>query len=598
MISLKKRLIASSAAFAALLALLAAFFSLRAALFNADEELLGRIEACAEQLCGREPGEEEMLFAAKATGLRLLAYARDGSPLFDTDGAFAGILGLGLPSPVRAPAVSSVLSPATGREYNPVRAPAVSGEERHSMSPLTGAIWRGKGFMLPDGRLLWVIGQSEAYTPRVFPFLLLFIALCGLFCCAFILALNLAVLRPILALERYALHASAGDAEAGTPFLHAPAEIQSLVRTVEGMKGALGKAIETLERQNAEMEEIFDSMQSGLVAVDDDLRIVRINRRARQMLGISGLALGKSLLEASGNARLESVLLEEMQRGGEIAGEPAELPVRANPGHRLLRIYSSALRHGSEKVGAVALLEDITQLRNLEQMRTDFAANVTHELKTPLTSIQGFVETLQAGAVNDPDAAQYFLKIIADESDRLSRLISDILSLSSMESGRVRVPMKRLSLGQYAAEACDFLRGAAKRKDISLTISEGEESFVQGNEDHLKQILINLVENAIKYTLNGGKVDVGVSREGDEVVLRVKDTGIGIEKEHIPRLFERFYRVDKGRSRSMGGTGLGLAIVKHLTLEMNGSIEVESEPGKGSEFIVRLPRDKGEGEKA
>ncbi|MDR2514009.1 MAG: PAS domain-containing protein [Christensenellaceae bacterium] len=576
MISLKKRLIASSAAFAALLALLAAFFWLRGALLNEDEALLRRIEACAEQLRAVEPGESELLFAAKATDLRLLIYARDGSPLFDSSGAFAGILGLGLPSPVRPP--------------------ALGGEELWVASPMTGGIWRGKGLSLPDGRLLWVMGHAEAYTPRVFPFVLLFAALCALLGCAFIWLLNRAILRPVLALELYALHASAGDAGAGRLFLRAPAEIQSLVNTVEGMRGALGKAIETLERQNAEMEEIFDSMQSGLVAVDEDLRIVRINRRARQMLGISGLALGKSLLEASGNARLESVLLKEMQRGGETAEEPAELPVRANPGHRLLRIYSSALRHGSQKVGAVALLEDITQLRNLEQMRTDFAANVTHELKTPLTSIQGFVETLQAGAVNDPDAAQYFLKIIADESDRLSRLINDILSLSSMESGRVRVPMKRLSLGQYAVEACDFLRGAARRKEISLIISEEDEGFIQANEDHLKQILINLVENAIKYTLNGGKVEVRVRREGDLVVLSVKDSGIGIEKEHIPRLFERFYRVDKGRSRSMGGTGLGLAIVKHLTIELNGTIEVQSEPGQGSEFIVRLPRDKEEGE--
>ena len=183
--------------------------------------------------------------------------------------------------------------------------------------------------------------------------------------------------------------------------------------------------------------------------------------------------------------------------------------------------------------------------------------------------------------------ARKFLNIIAEEADRLYRLINDVLSLSSMEAGRVRAPTARLSLGQAAQEACLFLKKAAEDKQIDLQVEEDGDGFIQANNDHVKQLLINLIDNAIKYTLNGGKVWVRVQREADQVVLRVKDTGIGIAQEHIPRLFERFYRVDKGRSRNMGGTGLGLAIVKHIVMDMGGDISVESELGVGTEFIVR-----------
>ena len=175
------------------------------------------------------------------------------------------------------------------------------------------------------------------------------------------------------------------------------------------------------------------------------------------------------------------------------------------------------------------------------------------------------------------------------EADRLTRLINDVLSLSSMENGRVRVTTERLSLGKHAQDVCLMLENSARQKNISLSIEAGEDTFVNANQDHVKQLLINLIDNAIKYTLNDGTVNVRVSREGESVVLRVKDTGIGIAQEHIPRLFERFYRVDKGRSRNMGGTGLGLAIVKHIVMDMGGQIDVQSELNVGTEFTVTLP---------
>ena len=224
-------------------------------------------------------------------------------------------------------------------------------------------------------------------------------------------------------------------------------------------------------------------------------------------------------------------------------------------------------------------------------MRTDFTANVSHELKTPLTSIRGFVETLQAGAINNPEMAQKFLNIIMMEANRLTRLVNDILSISKLESGDTEVSLGRLRLDKMADDVCEMLKIHAKEKQVDLSINEnGEPIYVWGNNDRVEQLLINLIENAIKYNQPGGTVRVSVYGTEKNAYLLVSDTGIGIAEEHIPRLFERFYRVDKGRSRSMGGTGLGLAIVKHIVVSMGGTIEVHSKLGEGTEFSVTLLR--------
>ena len=363
-------------------------------------------------------------------------------------------------------------------------------------------------------------------------------------------------------------------------------ELNQLLRTLQSMNTRLQDIVEKLQHKSAELESIIAHMLNGLIAVDGQLHVVQMNGAAKHMLGVTGNVEGKHVLEATGNSRLEAGLQEAMEHEELFT---LELPVRAAPRHRLIRLYISPLEHEDESIGAVALLEDITELRNLEQMRTDFAANVTHELKTPLTSIRGFVETLQAGAIEDPEMAKRFLDIISMETDRLSRLINDVLSLSSMENGRVRVPTERLSLGKRAGDVCLMLDKSAKNKNIELNVDEGEDTFIIANDDHVKQLLINLIDNAIKYTLEGGKVFVKVEHVEDKVLLHVKDTGIGIAQEHIPRLFERFYRVDKGRSRNMGGTGLGLAIVKHIVMDMGGQIDVQSELNVGTEFTVTLP---------
>jgi len=257
---------------------------------------------------------------------------------------------------------------------------------------------------------------------------------------------------------------------------------------------------------------------------------------------------------------------------------------------KIVKIDVALLKIDGLTVGAVMLMQDITELHKLEQMRSDFAANVSHELKTPLTSIKGFVETLLEGAVEDSGTAKRFLEIIRIETDRLSRLINDILSLSEIELKKGNTFSKRINISAILIDTIEMMKSHARAKEISLGhYFANDEVWLNANTDRIKQMAINLIDNAIKYTPQGGSITVLLENPGDRIILRVKDTGIGIAKEHIPRIFERFYRVDKGRSRTMGGTGLGLAIVKHIVKSLNGHIEVNSDPGKGTEFVIHIP---------
>lgn len=342
--------------------------------------------------------------------------------------------------------------------------------------------------------------------------------------------------------------------------------------------------------RNQALSVVMNQMQNGIIAVNQDLKVMLITPVAKQLLGVNGNVEGMHINDASQDVRLDQVFTNAMQQGGVYTNEVAARTA-VGRGHRPLRMYVSPMRKENQVVGALAMVEDITELRRLEQVRTDFAANVSHELKTPLTSIRGFVETLADGAIEQPEMAKKFLRIILMETERLTRLINDILSISKMESGTDKVPMERIRLDKAAYEVVEMLTIHAQEKNVELHCHENSEPiYIIGNKDHVEQMLINLVENAIKYNKpEGGSVTVQVFANQSEANLTVSDTGIGIAEEHLPRMFERFYRVDKGRSRSMGGTGLGLAIVKHIIRSMQGEIEVHSKLGEGTEFLVTIP---------
>jgi len=341
--------------------------------------------------------------------------------------------------------------------------------------------------------------------------------------------------------------------------------------------------------RNHALSVVMMQMQNGIIAVDQDLRVILVTPVAKKLLGIVGNSEGLPINDASKDVRLDEVFTEAMRQGGVYTNDVAARTAMGR-GHRPLRLYVSPMRNDGKVVGALAMIEDITELRRLEQVRTDFAANVSHELKTPLTSIRGFVETLEAGAIDNPPMAHKFLRIIMLETERLTRLINDILSISKLESGDNEVAIERIRLDKMAYDICDMLAIHAGEKQVTINSHLNKDPvYIMGNPDRVEQMLINLIENGIKYNKPGGSVTVQVFGNNNEANVTISDTGIGIAEEHLPRMFERFYRVDKGRSRQMGGTGLGLAIVKHIIRSMSGEIEVHSKLGEGTEFLVTLP---------
>ena len=316
--------------------------------------------------------------------------------------------------------------------------------------------------------------------------------------------------------------------------------------------------------RNHVLSTVMSQMQNGIIAVDQRLNVIYITAVAKKLLGIVGNPEYKNIAEVSKDVKLDEVFIEAMRQGGVYTNEVAARTA-VGRGHRPLRLYVSPMRRDENVVGALAIVEDITELRRLEQVRTDFAANVSHELKTPLTSIRGFVETLQAGAIEHPEMAHKFLNIIMMETERLTRLINDILSISKLESGDDEVTTERIRLDKKAYDVCELLTITARDKEVTINCSsDSKPVYIIGNPDRVEQLLVNLTENAIKYNRPGGTVTVQVFANDKEANITISDTGIGIAEENLPRLFERFYRVDKGRSRQMGGTGLGLAIVKHI----------------------------------
>ena len=264
----------------------------------------------------------------------------------------------------------------------------------------------------------------------------------------------------------------------------------------------------------------------------------------------------------------------------------------AGPANRVVQVHAVPLRLAPDEMGVVMMLHDVTELRRLEQVRTEFIANVSHELRTPLTAIQGFLETLLSGALEDPDQARRFLEIVARHTERLGRLLSDLTDLSNIELGRVSLRREPTQLDDVVDSVLAIIAPKAESGKVTVASAiDADAGRVRADRDRLAQILINLVDNAVKYTPAGGRVTVTARpTTAGMVEIAVQDTGVGIPPADLPRITERFYRVDKARSRELGGTGLGLAIVKHLVHAHAGELRIESEPDRGTTVRFTLPR--------
>lgn len=365
-------------------------------------------------------------------------------------------------------------------------------------------------------------------------------------------------------------------------------QIGTLTDAFNTMSFNLDLSIRELTRRNIELESILNSMINGIIAIDHNRKILMINKISFDILELPEdyVAENESMYKIVRNEEVSKMIEMAINHG---ISQTKEL----NYTHidKILRIYVNPINTNEGKtIGSIVVFQDVTQIRKLEKVRSDFVSNVSHELKTPLTSIKGFVDTLKNGAIDDHDNALRFLDIIDIESERLYRLINDILLLSEIESMDQDLSKVTVDLCTVAEEVITMLEMKASEKGLYLKLEMCNEAFVSANRDRIKQMVINLVDNAIKYTESGG-VLLSITKDAPFIKMMVSDTGIGFDDTHKERLFERFYRVDKGRSRVQGGTGLGLSIVKHIVLLYKGKILVNSTPGKGTEFEIYLPEN-------
>ena len=289
--------------------------------------------------------------------------------------------------------------------------------------------------------------------------------------------------------------------------------------------------------------------------------------------------------------RYTDVFPDVQVRQEDLAQDGRSIEIDFAAGSRFLKIYFAPIRLGADSTGLMAVLHDVTEQRKLDDSRREFVANVSHELRTPLTNVRGYAETLMSADDIDRDTQMRFLGVISSEADRMTRIVKDLLTLTRLDYNRMEMNMQLMDLRELGAKAAQAMEGQARSKDLTLTCTLPEAlPEVLGDAERIQQVIINIITNAIKYNKPHGSITITGGTEGDRVFLRVADTGIGVPKEDLPRLFERFYRVDKARSRESGGTGLGLAIAKQIVESHGGTIGFDSEYGKGSVVTLYLPR--------
>ncbi|MFH1941256.1 MAG: ATP-binding protein [bacterium] len=402
------------------------------------------------------------------------------------------------------------------------------------------------------------------------------------------IGLSRRIQKPIHALKESALRFGRGELEHRV-HISDPEEFMLLGDAMNKMAAELNERLHAIIRQRNELESILASMTEAVLVIDEEENIVRFNRAAASLFGVDAEIAGvKSIQEIIRNMQLLRFI-----RGILTSRKTGEKEIVIHETQdRYLQAYGTVLYdHEKKIIGALVVLNDITRLKRLENIRKDFVANVSHELKTPVTAIKGSVETLKDGAVENAEDAKRFLNIIQKHVDRLNALIEDLLNLSIIEEAeKDQIVFEKVSVRDVLEEAVSVCTDKANGKKIRILVKCDPDLFAWINAPLLEEAVINLIDNAVKYSERGGTVRIECRRENEETVVRIIDTGCGIAPEHHSRIFERFYRVDKARSRALGGTGLGLAIVKHIVQAHGGNVGVESEIEKGSVFTIRIPQ--------
>jgi two-component system phosphate regulon sensor histidine kinase PhoR len=404
-------------------------------------------------------------------------------------------------------------------------------------------------------------------------------------CASVLLALRIS--RPLEEIEQGVLRFTQGSLRHRIR-IAGPLEITSLAESCNRMAAQLDERSESLQKQLGLLESTFRSMAEAVIVLDQEGRILRCNQAAGRLFSFEPAEVElRDIQEVIRLADVQQFFEKTMQ-----LDSPAEAVITVSAGReRILSANGARLRSESsgQDAGALLVFHDITRLKRLETMRRDFAANVSHELKTPITAISGFVETLRDGALHEPDAER-FLEIIARNVRRLRTIIEDLLALARLEQEEGgQISLSRKAVRPVLENAAALCVNAAAERSISVELDCPDALRARLNAALLEQAVVNLLDNAVKYSQSGGTVILRAGQDAGAVLIAVQDFGCGIPREHHARLFERFYRVDKARSCKLGGTGLGLAIVKHIVQAHHGTVSVDSAPGRGSVFTIRLP---------
>lgn len=395
--------------------------------------------------------------------------------------------------------------------------------------------------------------------------------------------------RPLMEIRQGVSQFTAGD------FTHkllisGPQQMVDLADAMNRMGGQAHNSMQAVIRQRNELKAVFFSMSTGVLVFDMDEKFISVNQAGANLINVDVDAVaGKHLLEVIRNSKLQQFVTQTLSSRKIVEGEFALTDIN---GERYFQVHGVRLQAvGEQASGGLVVISDITRLLRLEKVRRDFVANVSHELKTPITAIQGFVETLLDGAKDDPKIAERFLNIINRQTNRLHAIVENLLVLSKIEqktkNNEINLTSHRLK--DLLLTAIQFCAVQAVEKNMDIVVKCPDTLHVAINQPLFVQAIINLIDNGIKYSPAKSRLTVKARQDGAAVIIEVRDNGVGIAKKHHPRIFERFYRVDPARSRKQGGTGLGLAIVKHIVQAHNGQVTVDSVPGQGAVFIIKLP---------
>ncbi len=400
------------------------------------------------------------------------------------------------------------------------------------------------------------------------------------------------LVRPLHEIGSAVGRLAAGDLEARVPRV-GQAEVAALAGALNEMADGFARRMRDVTRRSNEQEAVLCSMMEGVLAVDNESRIIRLNEAAARLLRVdSQRSQGRPLQEIARHVDLHRFVERVLSAQAPQEGEFVVRDDARDEGERILQAQGTVLRdEKGSGIGGLIVLNDVTRLRRLETMRREFVANVSHELKTPITAIKGFVETLIEGKNREPGETARHLDIVQRQADRLNAIVEDLLTLSRLEQDDrgEQVEFQLQAVHPILAGAVQACEVSAREKGIAVALTCAPELAARLNAQLLEQAVVNLLDNAIKYSEPGRPVEISAARTAAGLVIRVRDRGCGISEENLPRLFERFYRVDRGRSRRQGGTGLGLSIVKHIVRAHGGTVNVESKPGEGSAFTVILP---------